>query len=314
MVNSSFHQGNPEDQGVPEEEEIDVSPLDADGGGRGSSRRILIIAGIGIVLIGGWYLANQLFLAPSPSPPAPSRPAIPGPQPAETAAPPSAAPTLPPSKEEAKRAVPTPPTKASGSTAPPQEAAPEKAGVTKGAAGEALGMAEPGKAAAPAQVEAKTTAKPGLTTPPRFSLQMGAMVMEENADVLKRKLDANGFPAVVRKGTAFITKQLVTVGDPTSRSEAEELSRRLGVDGFPSELLTIGGKYTPQIGAFFNLDEAIDLARELQKKNYHPKITSKPANTVVYQVRHGQFDSRSAAVKRGGELKNKGFNSLVVRD
>jgi hypothetical protein len=140
------------------------------------------------------------------------------------------------------------------------------------------------------------------------------MVMEENAEALKRKLEASGFPAIIRKGTAFVTKQIVTVGEPTGKPEAEALSRRLNVDGFPSDLLAVAGKYTPQIGAFFNLDEAIDLARELQKKNYTPKITSKPANTVVYQVRHGKFDSRAAAVRRGEELKGKGFNFLVVRE
>jgi cell division septation protein DedD len=104
------------------------------------------------------------------------------------------------------------------------------------------------------------------------------------------------------------------VGEPTSKPEAEELARRLNVDGFPSQLVAVGSKYTPQIGAFFNLDEAIDLARELQKKNYPPKITSKPAKTTVFQVRHGRFDSRAAAVKRGEDLKSKGFNSMVVQD
>jgi cell division septation protein DedD len=138
------------------------------------------------------------------------------------------------------------------------------------------------------------------------------MVMEENAEALKRQLDASGFPAVIRKGTAFVSKQAVIVGEPSSKSEAEELSRRLNVDGFPSELLVLGGKYTPQVGAFFNENEAIDLARELQKKGYLPKIISKPVTTVVYQVRHGRFESRNAAVKRGEELKNRGFNQVYV--
>ncbi len=187
------------------------------------------------------------------------------------------------------------------------------------------GKAEPGKAAPsekpapPAKAEAKPAkkhaAKPASAIAVSYSLQVGAMVMEENAEALKRKLDASGFPAVIRKGKAFVTKQLVTVGEPTGKSEAEALSRRLNVDGFPSQLLAVGGKYTPQIGAFFNLDEAIDLARELQKKNYPPKITSKPATAVVYQVRHGKFDSRAAAVRQGEELKRKGFTVYhVVRE
>jgi cell division septation protein DedD len=168
--------------------------------------------------------------------------------------------------------------------------------------------------APPAKMEAKAPTKGAPVGPAKYSLQVGAMVMQQNADALKQKLDASGFPATVRKGTAPVKRQTVTVGEPTSKPEAEELARRLNVDGFPSQLVAVGSKYTPQIGAFFNLDEAIDLARELQKKNYPPKITSKPAKTTVFQVRHGRFDSRAAAVKRGEDLKSKGFNSMVVQD
>jgi cell division septation protein DedD len=148
----------------------------------------------------------------------------------------------------------------------------------------------------------------------KYSLQVGAMVMQQNADALKQRLDASGFPAAVRKGTASVKREVVTVGEPTSKPEAEELARRLTVDGFPSQLVAVGSKFTPQIGAFFDENEAIDLARELQQKNYSPKITAKPAKTTVFQVRHGRFNSRAAAAKRGEELKRKGFNFLVVQD
>ena len=145
-----------------------------------------------------------------------------------------------------------------------------------------------------------------------FSVQVGAMAMEQNAENLKQQLDAMGFPAVVRKGAGFVNRHIVTVGDPTGKREAEEMARRLNVDSFPSQIITLEGKYTPQVGSFVNLDEAIDLARELQKKNYRPKITSKPTTTSLFQVRHGQYDTRAAAMKRGEELKAKGFNAWVV--
>jgi cell division septation protein DedD len=140
------------------------------------------------------------------------------------------------------------------------------------------------------------------------------MVVEENAKSLKRKLDESGYPSTIRQGTLSGTKHVVTVGEPSGKREAEDLARRLNVEGFPSQLLAVGGKYTPQIGASFNLDEAIDLARELQKKNYRPKITSGQATAVLFQVRHGAFDTRGAAVKRSEELKAKGFNVTIVRN
>ncbi len=292
-------------EGLPEGGGTESDPPERGGGGKSAAvRKIIILVGTGVLLIGGWFLANRLFLTPSP-PSIPARSALPVPAvnpPAQAGSAKDAGPVA---------AAPAPPTAGETKTAPeagsgkvtPSEAGREKQGKE----------VSPVKSSPGPMVEAKATvraAQPAVS----FSLQIGAMVVEENAEKLKRKLDESGFPSVIRKGNAFVTKQVVTVGEPAGRQEAEELSRRLNVDGFPSQLISGEGKYTPQVGAFFNLDDAIDLARELQKKNYRPKITAKPESTVVFQVRHGRFDSRAAAMTRGGDLKAKGFDFRVVRD
>jgi len=302
MVNFTFPKRSAEDERLPEEEGAELEGPEERGHQTGGVRGVVIIVGIVVaVLIGGWYLARPLFFTSSlPRPTGPVQPVTPAHQtkapvpipPAKEALPSTAA--QPPDKEGVKAAPSAPPAKVAVATPPPEKSlTPEKK----------------------AEASAKAVEKPGSkAVATSFSLQMGAMVMEENAVALKRKLDGSGFPAVIRKGTVYVTKQVVTVGEPTGKREAEELSRRLNVDGFPSQLRNVGDKYTPQIGEFFNLDEAIDLARELQKKKYAPKITSKPSTTVVYQVRHGRFDSRASAVRRGEELKGKGFSFLVVRE
>jgi cell division septation protein DedD len=304
MAKFSFGRRKQEEEEIPPEPvegEVDLSPQEEapdDGGGRG--RRPLILAGIGIVLIGVLYLANTLFLSPAPpvpatvrqTAPAPAAP-VPVPKPPVPSKEAAVAPAVPaaPSKPEAKPASPAP--------APPVKAASEQTQIAK--------MPTPAPKA-----EAKAPGKTAPAPAGGFSVQVGAMAMEQNAENLKQKLDAMGFPAVVRKGAGFVNRHVVTVGDPTGKRDAEEMARRLNVDSFPSQLITFEGKYAPQVGSFVNLDEAIDLARELQKKNYRPKITSKPATTSLFQVRHGQFDTRAAAMKRGEELKAKGFNAWVV--
>ena len=321
MARFSFHKGSTEEEGTPEEATDGGTPDESGGHGSGV-RRILIIAGIGVILIGGWYLAQPLFFSQQPPPP-PSGPVklpIPAPSakvpvlPAPTKEP-TQTPTpqvKPPVKEEAKATSPAPPGKSETPAPPAKDPSTKKAAVIP----PAPGKPESGQ---PVAAEKPASPKPGEKAsskgaPVSYSLQVGAMVIEQNADALKRKLDAGGFPAVIRKGSAHVSKQIVTVGEPTAKREAEELSRRLNVDGFPSQLMAVGDKYTPQIGSFYSENEAIDLARELQKKNYSPKIIYKPATTAIYQVRHGKFDSRLAAVRRGEELKGKGFSYLVVRD
>jgi cell division septation protein DedD len=214
--------------------------------------------------------------------------------------------TKSPVKAESKPAptAPAPPALPLPAKATP----PAKAPATPPAA-----KAEPAKPSAPAsQTEAKGVAKPATVATKGFSVQVGAMAVEENAQKLKQKLDEMGFQAVIRKGSGFGSRHVVTIGEPTARGAAEELSRRLNVDGFPSQLISVEGKFTPQVGSFVSLDEAIDLSRELQKKNYRPKITSSTKTGVLFQVRHGQFDTRAVAVERAEELKAKGFNAWVV--
>jgi len=320
MAKFSFGRRKQEEEEIPPEPvegEVDHSPQEEspdDGGGRG--RRPLILAGIGIVLIGVLYLANMLFLSPAPPVPAPVRqtapaPAVPvpvpkPPTPSKEAAVTPAVPAAP-SKSEAKPAPPTPTPPAKAASGPPPAAKPIPPAKATSEQTQSTKIPTPAPKAE-ARVPGKTAPAPAGG----FSVQVGAMAMEQNAENLKQKLDAMGFPAIVRKGAGFVNRHIVTVGDPTGKREAEEMARRLNVDSFPSQLITFEGKYAPQVGSFVNLDEAIDLARELQKKNYRPKITSKPATTSLFQVRHGQFDTRAAAMKRGEELKAKGFNAWVV--
>ena len=340
MARFNFGKRPPEDEGIPPEPiegetEAGAQPDLVVGGNR--MRRPLIFALIGVLLIGGAYLANVLFFSAPEPPPIPTRPVFPAPPAATPGAP--AAPAPAPQKKEAAApapaavAKPQPEGKAEGKGASPQPPQPSKAEPTKVAppAKSAAEPTAPAKApAAPAPATKPTpapaakgtpvpsakTEKPAPTKPASsakgFSVQLGAMAQEANAQNLKRKLDEMGFQAIVRKGSGYANSHLVTVGEPAAKREAEDTARRLNVEGFPSQLVAAEGKFVPQVGAFVNLDEAIDLAREIQKKNFRPKITSKPATTVLYQVRHGQFDTKAAAMKRGEELKAKGFNAWVV--
>jgi cell division septation protein DedD len=334
MTRFNFGKRTPDEEGIPPEPiegETEIgAPSDLmEGGSR--MRRPLIFAVIGVLVIGGAYLANLLFFSAPPPPPIPTRPTIPTPAPAPRPAPVQTkeAPPGPPSavssktdktevKGEAKGTAPvtTAPAKApTPAKTTPEPMAPAKAAPPATPAPASKAAPAPASKAAPAPIakaERPAPAKGVASTAKGFSVQVGAMAQEANAENLKQKLEAMGYQAVVRKGSGFANSHVVTVGEPTGKREAEDLARRLNVEGFPSQLLVVEGKYAPQVGSFVNLDEAIDVARELQKKNFPPKITSKPATTALFQVRHGQFDTRAAAMKQGEELKAKGFSVWVV--
>jgi cell division septation protein DedD len=174
--------------------------------------------------------------------------------------------------------------------------------------------------AAPRVIE-KPAAKPmaAVTEPEakrekQYTVQVAALVVERNAVALKARLEQLGFRPIIRTMTAPMTRHRVYGGEFESREEAEQTARRLKVDGFPSNVVeTEGGKFGLEIGSFVEINEAIDLAHNLQKKNYAPKIVSKAVPTPVHAVRVGEYENRSKAVEVLEALKRQGFTPIIAR-
>ncbi len=147
----------------------------------------------------------------------------------------------------------------------------------------------------------------------QYAIQVASLVREQNAFSLQKRLEKMGYTPDVRKVTARITHHRVYVGEFNNREEAGHTARQLNVDGFPSNVVTIkGGKFALEAGSFLRLNEAIDLAHNLQTKNYTAKIVSEPVPTAVHQVRVGKYSNRAEALKALDSLKRKGFESSVV--
>lgn len=160
---------------------------------------------------------------------------------------------------------------------------------------------------------AKVT-EPEVKTEKRYTVQVASLVLERNALALKARLEQLGYRPIIRTITAPITRHQVYGGEFTSREEAERIARRLNGDGFSSNLVEAeGGKFRLKVGSFFRLDEAIDLARDLQKKNYTPKILSKAVPTPLHVVRVGEFANPSEAQEVLQALKRQGLTPLIVR-
>jgi tetratricopeptide (TPR) repeat protein len=169
-------------------------------------------------------------------------------------------------------------------------------------------------------VAEKTALKPLVkaTTPKekgegRYILQVATLVVEQNALSLKSRLEELGYAPLIRKVTAPITRHRVYGGEFSSRAAAEQAARHLQADGFPSTLIEEGEKFWLEVGSSLRLDDAINLARNLEKKNHPAKIVSQPVATPVHQVSVGDYADRAEALKALEALKRHGFTPLVVR-
>ncbi len=147
-----------------------------------------------------------------------------------------------------------------------------------------------------------------------YSIQVASLVLQRNALSLKERLEKLGYNPIIRTTTARITRHRVFAGEYSSREEAEQTARRMNVDGVPSNLVEgESGKFRLEVGSFFQLNKAIDLAHDLQKKTYTPKIVSEAASTPIHQVRVGEYENRAEALKVIAVLKGKGFAPLIVK-
>jgi len=165
----------------------------------------------------------------------------------------------------------------------------------------------------PAAKPMATVKEPELKTEKRYTVQVAALVVERNAVALKARLEQLGFLPIIHMMTAPITRHRVYSGEFANREGAERTAQRLKVDGFPSNVIeTEGGKFGLEVGSFVDLNEAIDLAHSLQKKNYAPKVVSKALSTPVHAVRVGEYENRSEAVEVLEALKRQGFTPVIL--
>jgi cell division septation protein DedD len=165
----------------------------------------------------------------------------------------------------------------------------------------------------PAPQVAKAT-EPKEKGEARFSVQVASLVVEQNARSLQERLKKLGYSAVLQKTTARVTRHRVYSGDFGTRDEAEQAARRLNVDGFPSKVVPgENGKFRLEVGSPVGLDDAIDLARNLERKNHTAKIVSQPVSTPVHQVWVGEYGDRAEALKTLEALKRQGFTPVIVK-
>lgn len=294
------------------------------------SKRLILISIVGIVLVGGaygylnYYKPSQTPAPPpprpaqrvaTPRPPQPQRPATPPqvqPEPVDPLVSPSVPGTTGEQPESPKPVVTeTPaPLKLEGPQAPPKVTQPDVASP------ESPEPASPRAQEKQPEPTLMARATEPTVKPERpYRVQVASLVVEQNAISLKERLEKLGYTPTILRTTAPITRHRVYAGEFRNRDEAKETARRLGVDGFPTNMVVTGEReFALEVGWSFNLDGALDLARSLQQKQYRSKIVSQVGPTPVHVVRVGAYEDRSDAVRTSEALKAKGFSPLIVRD
>ncbi|MFQ5575024.1 MAG: SPOR domain-containing protein, partial [Terriglobia bacterium] len=160
---------------------------------------------------------------------------------------------------------------------------------------------------------AKTTAPAAEPARP-FSIQVASLVVKRNALALKKRLEKLGYRPTIQKVIVRLTRHRVYAGEFQDREEADQIARRLSTDGFTPKLVAgKQGQFAGEVGSSFIQNDAIDLARRLQQKDYPSKIVAETGLTPVYAVRVGAYEKTSEARQDLKALKRKGLTPIIVR-
>jgi len=296
-----FNLASPAASGNPDEK----AASEADGGAPPSRVRLLllsllllVVVAIGIRHFIGTYLGREINL----SLPLPGRVVTPpvNDRPRPSPAPPTPAAGLSPERPAEVSGLHEAPRSVSDLTPPPDQQArhagpqsPEPGGVRP------LGLGAPTEVAK-------------IASRRRFSVQVGAMAHETNAHALRQRLEQLGYPSTIRKGRASISHQVVFMSAPGDGNDAQVLTDKLRAEGFSAFVSESGGRHRVEAGRSVLLDDAIDLARDLQRKGFTPTIAAEMVNTTLYLVRVGEFSSRAKARQTSRELQRKGFLPVLI--
>lgn len=153
----------------------------------------------------------------------------------------------------------------------------------------------------------------GITAGKRYTVLVASLADKGNALSVKSRLEDLGYTPVIHMSTASVTRHRVYSGEFGRREEAEMNARRLNVDGFASNLVETKEKtYRVDVGWYFSLKKATDLADVLKAKNYNPTIVSEAAPTSVHQVWVGQYADREEALRVVRSLEKEGLAPRIV--
>jgi cell division septation protein DedD len=309
----------PEKEGPAREEKTFDEPVltpdpqtqDEKGKKRKTPSTFVVVGGALIIILGILY-GVLTFLdrdVPSSQPPASSavsvavEPQMPSPVPVPEPVKPSE--TAPP--EPAVATVPAPATQEPPSTSPepePAAAAPAAKPVP----------AAPAPAAGPKTASAVLTPVPAPVDSGRFSVQVGALVLESSIRDLEKRLAALGYETFQGHGSTTAMMNMLTVGPFSSTDEAQKALSLIRQSGIDSNLVRRSdGEAVINAGSYLLDENANGIRKKIMAMGYPVELEKKEARLPLTFVRIGRFGEMDEATRIRDEIRGKGLEAIVVK-
>ena len=266
----------------------------------------LVIGGALIIIIGLLY--GALTFLKRDKPPVPT---LPAPAVSVVVEPQTSAP-VPVPEPEPQEQVPEEPTEAAQPAPEPAEA------------GQPEQQVPP--ATPPQQEKPETQTAPDVQTPPvetaaltpaqdgaRYSVQVGALILESSVQGLEKRVEALGYETFRKVGSTTATMNMLTVGPFSSMDDARGALAQLKKSGIESNLIRRQGTGAViHAGSFLLAENASAIERRISSMGYPVELSKREAKLPLTFVRVGRFQSFDEAGSLRDELKGKGLDAIIV--
>ncbi len=148
----------------------------------------------------------------------------------------------------------------------------------------------------------------------KYSVQVGACILKSSVRELEKKLAAVGYSPLYKKGSTHAMMHFLTVGPFASTSEAERVLSDLRQARVEANLSRVsGGETAINAGSYLFEGNARMIMTRINKMGYRVRLTKRETRLPMTFVRVGKFRTRSDAGSLSDELKDKGFDAIVVK-
>jgi cell division septation protein DedD len=157
--------------------------------------------------------------------------------------------------------------------------------------------------------EAQATPEPAG----RYSVQIGALILESSVRDLEKKAAALGYETYQKEGTTTAMMNMLVVGPFPGMDEASGALSRLRESGIDSNLVRkSGGGAVINAGSYLLEANATSIEQKISSMGYPVELEKKAVKLPMTFVRVGHFNELEEATLTRDELKENGLDAIVI--
>jgi len=148
----------------------------------------------------------------------------------------------------------------------------------------------------------------------RYSVQVGAFILDSSVAELEKKLNELGYDSFVKKGSTTAMMNMLTVGPFGKIDDGRTALSRLKRAGVDSNMRRRNdGSVIINAGSYLLEENATSIMKKIRALGYPVKLLKREARLPMTFVRVGRYSVMDEATSAKNELKGKGLDGIVVK-